>query len=391
MDKQIKEQEPQKKKQNIVLRLLAFLVTVALILGALFLVVNWEEYNLDAIKRKMALRSVQTSASGEAEPFTHGGGDDISFAYLPDGLVMTSTTGVHYYTFSGEQYAEEVVPMEHPVLASAGAYAAAYDAGGQQLWLYHAGEEVFSLTLEGEGDLLSARLNDSGWLAVTAQESGYKGAVTVYNAAHERVFRLNRSSTFVVDAAVSPDCKRLAVVTMGQQDGRFESQLLVYSLNSEEPEQQILLGSMAPLDLEYESDQIWVLGENAVVSVATTGWQSSTYSFGRSYLKGCALGGDGFALVLLGRYRAGSADQALVVTPDGKADYTLSLHGQVLSFDAAGKYLCLLSGGELDIYTRELELYRSLEQTQGARCTALADNASALLADRQQAWMYIPD
>ena len=29
--------------------------------------------------------------------------------------------------------------------------------------------------------LLSARVNDSGWLAVTAQQSGYKGSVTVYN------------------------------------------------------------------------------------------------------------------------------------------------------------------------------------------------------------------
>ena len=386
----MKEQESPKKQQNILVRLLAFLTTAALIFGALFLVVNWEEYNLDAIKRKLALRSVPTSASGEAEPFTHGGGTDISFAYLDDGLVMTSAAGVRYYTFAGTQYAEQVVPMEHPVLEDAGAYAVAYGAGGQQLWMYHGGEETFSMTLEGEGDLLSARLNDSGWLAVTAQESGYKGAVTVYNAAHERVFRLNRSSTFVADAAVSPDCKRVAVVTMGQKDGRFESQLLVYALNSEEPEVQISLGGMAPLDLEYENEQIWVLGENALLSISTTDWSSSSHSFGRSYLKGCELGGDGFALVLLGRYRAGSADQALVVTPDGKAEYTMDLHGQVLSFDAAGKYLCLLTGGQLEVYTRELELYRSLDQVQGARIAALSGNASALLADRQQAWMYIP-
>lgn len=386
----MKEESP-KKQQNIILRLLAFVVTAALIFGALFLVVNWEEYNLDAIKRKLALRNVQTSASGEAEPFTHGGGNDLSIAWLDDGLIMTSTAGVHYYAFSGAQYTEQVTPMERPVLTSSGSYAAAYDAGGGQLWLYHGGEEVFSLTLQGDGSLLSVRPNAGGWLAVTAQESGYKGTVTVYNAAHERVFRLNRSSTFVADAAVSPDGKRVAVVTLGQQEGSFESQLLIYSLNSEEPEQQISLGSMVPLELSYCADQLWVLGESAVVSVSTRDWQISSCSFGRSYLKGCDLGGDGFALVLLGRYRAGSADQAVVITPDGRADYTMELQGQILSFDAAGKYLCLLSGGGLNIYTRELELYRSLEQTQGARYTALSGSASALLADRQQAWIYIPD
>lgn len=385
------EQEPKQKKGNILVRLLALLVTVALMLGALFLVANWDRYNLDALKRRLALRSVETGESGQAAPFTHGGGDDISLAYLADGIVMTSTVGVHYYTFSGEQYAEQVVPMEHPVLTGGGSYAAAYDAGGQTLYLYHGGEEVFTLTLEGDGDLLSVRSNSSGWLAVTAQESGYKGAVTVYNSQYERMFRLNRSSTFVVDAAVSPDCKSVAVVTMAQENGRVESQLLVYRLDSEEPVAQVSLGNTTVLDLDYEGDCIWALGENSLMTVATQNWEKNTYSFSRSYLKGCALGGDGFALLLLGQYRAGSADRALTIGPDGQVTAELDLRGQVLSFDAAGGYLCLLGGGQLTLYTPELELYRSLEDAQGARYAALASNGSAVLADRQQAWMYIPD
>ena len=386
----MKQEKPQKEKQNIFMRLLALGVTAALIFGGVFLVLNWDRYNLDAIKRRLALRSLETSASGEAEPFSHGGASDISFAYLDDGLVMSSTAGTHYYTFAGEQYLEQVTPLEHPVLSEAGDYAVVYDAGGKQLWMYHGGEEVFAHTLEGDGDLLAVRPNESGWLAVTAQESGYKGVVTVYNGEHERVFRLNRSSTFVVDAAVSPDCKRVAVVTVGQKDGRFESKLLIYRVDREEPEQEILLGSGAPLDLEYESGQIWVLGESSLSIIDTGSWETCSYSFGRGYLKGCALGGNNFALILLGRYRAGSANEAIVVSPDGQERARLDLHGQLLSFDAAGKYLCLLGGGEMNIYTKDLEVYRSLDETQGARYTALAKNGSALLANRQQAWMYIP-
>lgn len=386
----MKEQEPQKKKQNIFMRLLALLVTAALIFGGLFLVVNWDRYNLDAIKRRLELRSVKTSDTGEAEPFTHGGGNSVDFAYLSDGVIMTSSTGVRYYTFSGESYADQVRPMEHPVLEKNGGYAVAYDAGGTDFWLYSGGEEIFAHTLEGDGDLLSVRVNRDGWLAVTAQESGYKGTVTVYDSARERVFRLNRSSTFVVDAMVSPDHKRVAVVTLGQTEGRFESRLLIYRLDSEEPEQEILLGNAAPLDLDYEEHRIWILGEDEIQSVSTQNWEVSTCSFGRSYLKGCSLGGDGFALVLLGRYRAGSADQTIVVDPDGEIRASMELRGQILDVDAAGKYVCLLGGGEMNLYTSDLEPYRELGETQGARYIALAENGSALLADRQQAWMYIP-
>lgn len=386
--------ETPKKPSKILtlfLRLIALLVTAALILGALFLVVNWDRYNLDAIKRKLALRAVETGASGAAEPFTHGGGDNVSLAYLSEGVLMSSTTGIRYYTFSGEQYAEQVVTMEHPVLETSAFGGAAYDAGGRTLHMYRKGEEIFTLNLEGDGDLLSARLNDSGWLAVTAQESGYKGAVTVYNKDFARVFRLNRSSTFVVDAMVSPDCRSVAVVAMGQENGRFESRLLVYRLDSEEPAAQVSLGNMAVLELEYENGQIWLLGENSLVSVSTETWEKHSYLFGGRYLKGCSFGGDDFALLLLGHYRAGSADQALVLSPGAEVTASLDHQGQLLSFDAAGRYLCLLSGGSLEIYTPQLERYRTLDEVAGARYVALAADGSAVLADRQQAWLYIPE
>lgn len=380
-----------KKKPNFFLRLLALLVTLALVLGALVLVVYRDRYNLDALKRWAASRSVETGEGGQARSFTHGGGDHLTFACLGDGVMMASSAGMRYYSLSGQLYAEEVTSMEHPVLMATASAGAAYDAGGASLYLCQRGEESFTLTLEGDGDLLSARLNSSGWLAVTAQESGYKGSVTVYDSGHQRIFRLNRSSTFVVDAAVSPDCKSVAVVTMGQSGGAFQSELLVYPLNSEKPSVRLSLGNLAVLDLDYETDQIWVLGEDALMSVKPDGSDSSVYSFGHSFLKGCSFSGDGFALILLGRYRAGSADEALSIGPDAQVTARLGLAGQVLSFSAAGRYLCLLTGSELDIYTPDMALYRSLADTQGARYAALSSNASVLLADRQRAWMYIPN
>ena len=52
------------KKQNIILRLLALLVTIALILGALVLVVYRDRLNLDALERWLTYREVETDESG---------------------------------------------------------------------------------------------------------------------------------------------------------------------------------------------------------------------------------------------------------------------------------------------------------------------------------------
>lgn len=388
----MKREAPAKKPQkpNIFVRLLILVITGALVAGALLLVVYRDRLNLDAFKRWLAYRSLETSDTGQAAPFTHAGGDKLSFAYLDSGILLSSAAGAHYYSFSGESYAEEVQAMEHPVLSASSNAGVVYDAGGQSLFLFRDGREALNLSLDGGGDLLSARVNDSGWLAVTAQQSGYKGVVTVYNASGSEVIQIRLSSTFVVDAVLSPDCRTVAVITMDQEGGVFQSKVLFYPVDKEEPSAQASLDGATVLDLDYENGQLWVLGEDCLMVVSDDGQEVTSYSFGRSYLKGCSLGGDGFALLLLGSYRAGSANQAVTINNKGEVIADLTLSGQVLDFDGAGNYCALLSGSALTIYTSDFREYAVLDSTQGARYTALSSNGSAMLADSQQAWLYIP-
>ena len=378
------------KKPNLLFRLAALLVTAALVAGALLLVVYRDRFNLDALERWLSYRALDTTDSGEAAPFTHAGGDRPSFACLDSGILMASSAGARYYSFSGDVYAEEVLAMENPVLSSSGGSGVVYDAGGQSLFLFRGRQEVFDLSLDGGGDLLSARVNDAGWLAVTAQQSGYKGAVTVYDADGGEVIRISLSSTFAVDAALSPDCRTVAVVTVDQEGGAFASRVLFYPVDQTEPSAQVSLGGIAVLDLDYEDGRLWVLGEDRLLVVPQDGETPASYSFGRQVLKGCALGGDGFALLLLGRYASGPAGEAVTIGPDSAVMASLSLSGQVLDYDSTGRYCSLLTGDALTVFTPYLEEYARLSPTQGARYTALSANASSLLADGQQAWLYIP-
>ena len=247
-----------------------------------------------------------------------------------------------------------------------------------------------SLSLEGGADLLSARPNDSGWLAVTAQQSGYKGAVTVYNSHGKEIIQISLSSVFAVDAALSPDGRTVAVVTMGQENGSFFSRLLFFPVTQEEPSAQVNLGSINVLDMDYEDGVLWVLCEDRLLTVTPDGETVQTYHISPSYLKGCSLEGDGFALLLTGRYRSGGATQALIIGKDGQVLQSLPLSNQVLDYAAAGKYFGLLSGSRLLLYDLNLEVYATLDNPQGARNLDLSPNGSALLANDQKAWLYIP-
>ena len=146
---------------------------------------------------------------------------------------------------------------------------------------------------------------------------------------------------------------------------------------------------MMVLDMDFESELLWILGEEQLTTIHTNDNSMYSYSFGQQYLKGCDLDGDGFALLLLGRYRTGNADTAITIDKDAQELASLSLNKQVLDFDCNTGYCSLLTGSDLSIYNPFFALQTSFEDTQGARYTALDQSGNALLANSQQAWLYI--
>lgn len=377
------------KKPNFFMRLLALVLTGVLVLGAVALVVFREQLNVDALRRWLHYRSIQTGQTGQTEPFTHGGGDSLDIACLEDGYLFSSTAGAHYYAFSGEELESHVTHTEKPVLSVSDRFGVTYNAGGDDLYLFGGGQQPRVYSPEN-GGILSARVNNDGWMAVTALQSHYRGAVTVLDEDQQPVIRLNYSSAFVTDAILSPDGATVAVVTLTQTDGTFQSTLHLYRTDREEPFAAVALEGFVVLDMDFDSKGIWLLGESSLITLSAKGTDRCDYDFDPDHLKGYALDGDGFAVFLLGRYRAGAASHAVTVDHSGQVLGQLPLKRQVLSMSARGRYVALLDGHELNIYTRDLSLYDTLDDTQSARHVALCEDGGSLLANSQEAWLYIP-
>ena len=59
-----------------------------------------------------------------------------------------------------------------------------------------------------------------------SEKSGYRGSVAVYNAEQQQVYGVDLSSQFVVDALVTEDCRSVLVVTYGEAEGAFCTNLV---------------------------------------------------------------------------------------------------------------------------------------------------------------------
>lgn len=379
-----------KKKPNIFVRLLAFLVTLALLLGAVAAVVYRDRLNFDSIRRWFVYRSLEKSDSGQTESFQYDSAGKGGYSRVGDDLLVWSTAGVRLYSSGGVEYLNESLTLNRPVADTCGSAALIYDAGGNILHTYEDRSTSFVLNTEQGHEILSARMGPGGSFAVTTRESGYKGVVTVYSSGGHPVVGIRISTRFVTDGLLSDDGKTVAVLTVGQNEDVFESGLDLYALDGDVPFASYSLGNNAILDLRADGSAFWALGESSLSVARADGSAAVHYDYTGRYLKDYALEGDGFSALLLGKYRAGSGAALVTVGADGQELASLDLEDQVLDLDASGRYVAVLTAAGLTLYTKDLQLYDALENTMGARSVVLRSDGTAFLVGGETARLYIP-
>ena len=366
--------------------LLTLLIVLAVVVAA-----AWKDLkSLDSVKRLFSYNKITQDEQGKAELYAFSNDRSNVFALLGDHLIVASTTNVTVLGDDGSIVYSGSVKLASPAIAVGGQTAAVYDIGAQTLLVFSASGLVRDMSGECSGSILSVSLNPSDYLTLNAEKSGYKSTVTVYDASGEKVFAFNSSERYVIDAAVLRDCKHMAAVTLGEANGSVANTVSLYSLGSEKAASVNTLTGSLLLSLDSVAGSLACLTDESLTFFTAGGSLAGSYRFEYPYLRGVSMEGDGFAALLLSRYRSGSALRIVTVGTDGEALGGLDSRGEVLSLSAAGNYLAVLYSDSLVIYTPQMEEYARLVGTEYARAVIMRDDGTAVLIGSASAWLYIP-
>ena len=366
-------------------RLGTLLVTALIVLGIVAVSMMGDGKTLDRVRRWLNYGSV-----AEEDRYTFAADANNRYGQIGEYLVVLSQNYIQFLEDSGTAYRTvEELGLSQPALDTGGGLAVACDVGAQNLFVVSPEETRLELSLpEGYG-YISARLNDSGWLAVTSEKSGYRGAVTVYDNTQELVYEVDLSSQFVVDACVTDDCRSVVVVTYGEENGAFCTQLTWYDLTEEEPAQVASLANHVGFDLGQAGEVYVSVSDSEVAFVGGSGGVVGGYSFGGQYLQDYAFGDD-FTALFLTRYQAGSIGTIVLLDSQGNLLGAMDISDEILDIDAAGDYLAVLQSNALVLYHRDLTEYSSLEDTDYASHVLMDGDGSAVVIGGNEAWRYLP-
>ena len=136
----------------------------------------------------------------DIEPYAYEAGSDQSFGLSGDGLAVASSTGLQLMRPDGATIAKSIFAMSAPAVSCSDTGAAVFfDVGGTAVRAVSAKGAI--TVLDSSQRVISARMGSSGAVAVCTEETGYKGAVTLYDSAFSAVFRWYSGTDFSAAAS----------------------------------------------------------------------------------------------------------------------------------------------------------------------------------------------
>ena len=385
----LQEEQPRRLRQKKKPRKWLWLtLTVLVVLGAVAAAVLWDANSFDGLRRSIIYARAEKDETGCAKLYYYENDATSRFAAIDGSLVTVAANQVRLLDERSQVLYQNSVRFLHPDLVSGGGVAVAYDIGGTAL--YALDSKGLRWQQETEGELIAVTVNPHGYVTAVYNKSGAKAAVTVWDSSGAAVFTFQSAQRFVMTAALGQDDRTLAAVTMGQEDGKFQSFLVLYHTDSDKMVATTPVDGGVAYALETMQREFCAVTEQGLYLLDSGGDLKASYSYGGQFLRRCVVGDGGWAALLLSRYKSGGYASLITVDGDGNELGGCDIDGEVLDISTAGRYVAVLFSDRLTVYDKYLTEVATLPDVSEVRAVLMRADGSAVLAGASGASLYLP-
>jgi hypothetical protein len=366
---------------------LIFIVVVFILLAVLMF--TGRRFNSDALLRAFSYMRDQKDAQGQLKQLEFISTAKSAYADYEGGIAVAASTGIEIIGRNGETVLSYPVDFDSPAIESSGKRVLAYDIGGTSALCFEGGKKI--LDIASDEAIISAHMNDDGWIVLTTEASGYKALITVYNADMEAVYRYYSSTAYVVSAVVDPGNRTMTAASVLYDESGFQSKLVRFRFDSEAPEAEGYIEDRVPLAIKtYSDNRSCVVTESAIYFLDEELRTTAQYDYGSAYLKNAVLTGEAGPVLFLGEQRTGTKARVVSLSTDGKVLANSEVARELLDISAAGSYIAMLYADCAEILTASLQQESRTESSNNARRIIMRDDGTALLVSSGEARLFVP-
>lgn len=387
IDLKTKSPEQKQPKKRVTWKQIVLFAVLAVVLFCIVAVLFLNEaLNLDRVYRFFKYLTVDKDTYGQ---YTFDASASNSYAGFDDGLAIASQTQISVYGASGERVGTVQASFSTPLAVSTDRFVIGYDVGGSGITMVdRSGMKIYSGS--ADGTLIDLDATEDGCVVYAASGNGYKTELVALNTDQKPFYRWGSNTQYFNCCAISSDADMIAAVGIGAEETDFLSKAVLIRTDKTEIYREVPLGAQIIYELHFFDDgSLCAIGEDTTTVISAKGKILNIYDYSGEYLMDYAVSEDSVVLTI-SRYSSGTDYRVAVLDDEGEVLGEQAYSEAVLDVSVCGKYVAVLTAGELNICHRSLKAYASTGNKDGALCVIQHNNGTALLVGGGRANLFIP-
>ena len=329
-----------KRKRRTFLRaLFRLMVVAALIIGGVYVWKNWDALAPESIIYRIN-EKLAGGQRGDGFPVEITGSSVLNMSETKDGLALLTDTAVVLLNHKGGELLRRQHGYSNPFMRTNGKWLLIADNGGSRLRIETRAGTAAEMTVKNR--IVSAAIGSGGGFAVATDSSkGYTSEVVAYNRQQKKIFHRYDVKLTVLDIALSPNGKSMAVVGIKAEAGAMKCSLLFFDFNKKDPVAEYSGTDLMLFSVKYfPNGTVAAVGDRALWVFDESGSIQQKHSYEDCELAGFTLG-DRSAAVALRNFGGSEGGSLLTVNSSGDKAYSIPFEGSFRSLapDKSGMLL----------------------------------------------------
>ncbi|MBQ7095664.1 MAG: hypothetical protein IJN80_04380 [Clostridia bacterium] len=322
--------------------LLLVMVMVALIL----LFTNREQINGDNFRRLMAKINIGVSSVATEDGYLRfNAGKTVVYK---DGFAHASVEKLLITDKNGTEFQNTPLGYRNPCIYANGRYVLAYDSDGSGLMVADSFSVLFEKQMEDP--IITARMNDHGYLAVVTEGDGFLAKVYVYDSSFKEIYRYRSMNRYILDAAVTEDNKSIVLSAMNIEGNEIKPEILYFRLDKEKVQWSVAFEETPCIRIVTKGNgTICGLFSWGMVSLNKKGKEIGRYSFDNQVLQCYSLDDNSRNIFVVSASENGDAN-VVVCNEKGKVKDTFSLDYYGIDVDYHEGRIAVLGNMKCGVY-----------------------------------------